>query len=259
MYTARLGFIVAALAALSYGCSDDEGGAFPEVSCSDAVYNGDETDLDCGGSCAPCDDGETCEVSSDCVSRSCDENATCATPPSCDDEVQNGDETGIDCGGICGGVCITVVEDFEGDTSDWELLNSEIALNAAGSLALHIENKNDDVGCQAGFGRLESVHVPASATAILFDISGDVTDGGDPYGQMWFTLGAYLGLPTLPIGDARTDSFCVPADVRNTDVSLEFVIRSSGSCGPPAQYEAFIDNIAFSEDDTGCADLQVPI
>jgi hypothetical protein len=43
-------------------------------SCSDGVKNGDETDIDCGGTlCLPC--------------------------PGCSDGIKNGDETGIDCGG----------------------------------------------------------------------------------------------------------------------------------------------------------------
>lgn len=43
--------------------------------CTDGIQNGSETDIDCGGSCAPC--------------------------PTCSDGIQNGTESGIDCGGIC--------------------------------------------------------------------------------------------------------------------------------------------------------------
>ncbi|MGE0788166.1 MAG: DUF4215 domain-containing protein [Sandaracinaceae bacterium] len=42
--------------------------------CTDGVQNGDETDVDCGGGCAPtttCDDGEGCSVAGDCTSGSC--------------------------------------------------------------------------------------------------------------------------------------------------------------------------------------------
>jgi len=49
----------------------------PETSsCSDGLMNGDETGVDCGGSCAACG-------------------------PTCTDGVMNGDETGVDCGGSC--------------------------------------------------------------------------------------------------------------------------------------------------------------
>ncbi|MFZ9055500.1 MAG: T9SS type A sorting domain-containing protein, partial [Flavobacteriales bacterium] len=63
----------------SFGSSD--GGNFcvsgggPQPTCDDGVQNGDETGIDCGGSCAACE--------------------------TCDDGIQNGDETGIDCGGSC--------------------------------------------------------------------------------------------------------------------------------------------------------------
>lgn len=48
-------------------------------SCFDGVQNGDETGVDCGGSCVAC--------------------------PTCTDGVQNGDETGVDCGGSCPTTC----------------------------------------------------------------------------------------------------------------------------------------------------------
>ena len=52
-------------------------GASPVANCDDSAKNGDETDVDCGGSCAPCDIGETCGVAGDCLSGFCDAN-TCA-------------------------------------------------------------------------------------------------------------------------------------------------------------------------------------
>ncbi|WP_161635284.1 GEVED domain-containing protein [Aquimarina macrocephali] len=46
--------------------------------CNDGIQNGDETGVDCGGSCTPCQ-----------------------VTPTCSDGIQNGDETGVDCGGSC--------------------------------------------------------------------------------------------------------------------------------------------------------------
>ena len=54
------------------GCGDTT------PTCTDGIQNGDETGIDCGGSCDPC-----------------------VPTPTCDDGIQNGDETGIDCGGSC--------------------------------------------------------------------------------------------------------------------------------------------------------------
>lgn len=43
------------------------------ASCVDGLVNQDETDVDCGGSiCDPCENGQACGVSGDCLSTSCD-------------------------------------------------------------------------------------------------------------------------------------------------------------------------------------------
>ena len=52
-------------------CSDDTNSS--GASCFNGIKDGDETNVDCGGSCAPC--------------------------ATCDDGIKNGDEEGIDCGG----------------------------------------------------------------------------------------------------------------------------------------------------------------
>lgn len=44
----------------------------PPPSCQDGVINQNETDLDCGGSCSPCLDGQMCAAPGDCVSTRCD-------------------------------------------------------------------------------------------------------------------------------------------------------------------------------------------
>ena len=68
--------------------------------CDDRMFNGDETAIDCGGSCPPCADGDSCRVAEDCESNVC-MRAHCLVP-SCMDGVRNGRETGADCGGDCG-------------------------------------------------------------------------------------------------------------------------------------------------------------
>lgn len=52
-----------------------------DPTCSDGIQNGDETGIDCGGSCSACEPEDP--------------------DPTCDDGVQNGTETGVDCGGVC--------------------------------------------------------------------------------------------------------------------------------------------------------------
>jgi len=78
-------------------CTDAAG-----ETCDDGEQNQDETDVDCGGVCAPCDLGDGCEGGDDCVSGYCDPTSlTCAQDPgeTCTDGAQNGTETDIDCGG----------------------------------------------------------------------------------------------------------------------------------------------------------------
>ncbi len=81
----------------------DCGGTCPTcpATCSDGVQNGNETDVDCGGTCptcpATCSDGiqNGNETGVDC-------GGTCPTcPATCSDGIQNGNETGVDCGGTC--------------------------------------------------------------------------------------------------------------------------------------------------------------
>lgn len=65
------------------GASSDggAGGNTPSGSCSDSIKNGDEGDVDCGGTgptCLPCVNGKTCNIPSDCYSGSCVENVCSA-------------------------------------------------------------------------------------------------------------------------------------------------------------------------------------
>ncbi len=70
-----------------------------EARCDDGMMNGNETGVDCGGSCDPCptcDDGikNQGEAGVDC-------GGPCGPCPSCDDNILNQDESDIDCGGSC--------------------------------------------------------------------------------------------------------------------------------------------------------------
>lgn len=67
--------------------------------CADSVKNGDESDIDCGGSvCVRCAAGLHCRGPSDCFDGVCTAGL-CVARPTCTDGVRNGDESAIDCGG----------------------------------------------------------------------------------------------------------------------------------------------------------------
>jgi hypothetical protein len=70
-------------------------------SCANKVRDGDETDVDCGGSCPGCPLGLRCETRRDCASTTCDPATRRCVPDPCHDGVRGGDETDVDCGGSC--------------------------------------------------------------------------------------------------------------------------------------------------------------
>jgi len=74
-------------------------------SCVDAVKNGTETDLNCGGTCPPCPDLKSCKVNTDCASLICGPVDHTCQKPTCSDGVKNGTEADIDCGGTCAKLC----------------------------------------------------------------------------------------------------------------------------------------------------------
>ncbi len=84
--------------------------------CKDGVKNGNETGVDCGGSCPGCGVNVDCSTGTDCVSLECGQGfkggpcamsadagvnggCVCAVP-TCGDGVKNQDETDVDCGGM---------------------------------------------------------------------------------------------------------------------------------------------------------------
>lgn len=71
--------------------------------CHDRVRDGDESDVDCGGSCLRCAASQACIIGADCQSGAC-ANGRC-TPPSCTDGIENGFEGDVDCGGVCSQKC----------------------------------------------------------------------------------------------------------------------------------------------------------
>jgi hypothetical protein len=70
--------------------------------CADHAKDGDESDVDCGGSCSPCADGRICVDARDCASAACSSQNIClSAEDACFDQVQDSSETDVDCGGIC--------------------------------------------------------------------------------------------------------------------------------------------------------------
>ena len=61
----------------------------PAPTCSDKIKNGDEADVDCGGSsCPPCGVGKTCAKAQDCAGGACDLAALVCMTTVCDQQLE---------------------------------------------------------------------------------------------------------------------------------------------------------------------------
>lgn len=65
--------------------------------CNDRIKNGEETGVDCGGTCGRCNIGDGCRVNEDCDDSNC-VNRTC-TAFACSNAMKTEAETDVDCGG----------------------------------------------------------------------------------------------------------------------------------------------------------------
>lgn len=68
--------------------------------CTSLAKDGDETDVDCGGSCGACAIGQRCLTTDDCQGGVCRLN-TCRDA-TCNNGASDPGETDVDCGGACG-------------------------------------------------------------------------------------------------------------------------------------------------------------
>lgn len=89
--------------------SGDCASGVPADRCRDRVRDGDETDVDCGGTCQPCQAAASCVVAQDCQTNACDAGHCRAA--TCTDTIRDGLETDVDCGDQCpkcqvGQVCV---------------------------------------------------------------------------------------------------------------------------------------------------------
>jgi len=71
----------------------------PTDRCHDRILDGNETEIDCGGSCQACPGGARCTQPTDCETGACDSGHCRA--PTCSDGAANGFESDIDCGDNC--------------------------------------------------------------------------------------------------------------------------------------------------------------
>ncbi|MCB9629288.1 MAG: hypothetical protein H6725_18095 [Sandaracinaceae bacterium] len=174
-----------------------------------------------------------------------------------DAALDSGTDAALD-SGTDAGPTLVVVDDFEGDTSDWTLgggASIETDTNTT-SNALHLSLANG--ACGVAYGEL-TVTIPGDAASLRYQLSGDIAAHSD--NQLWLTLredsvSVYgLGIPPLPLTEPRTDSWCIPDNGPGQTVTLSFVIRTQSACNA---MEAWLDDIVFSTDATGCTPMPSP-
>ncbi len=176
--------------------------------CGDGIQNGNETGIDCGGSCPSC-------------------------PPSCTDGIKNGNETGVDCGGDCGpcpDVCsgkteITITLHFDNypEETSWQLRNSNNAIVASGGT----------YGSQSD-GSTLSISECLSDGCYSFVINDAYGDGlCCSYGQGNYAISN--GSETLASGGAFTNSetktFCIGGEVTSCTDGIQNGNETGIDCG----------------------------
>jgi len=136
--------------------------------CSDGQRDGDETDVDCGGSCGVCGDGRVCTAAADCASGAC--TASLCRPAACNDEVQNGDETDVDCGGTaCAGCPVGRVCGSDVDCAGTEVCDAAACRDAHSCLEI-VQRRP---GIASGV-----YHIAPDRTAAFDAVCDTITDGG---------------------------------------------------------------------------------
>ncbi|ANQ48104.2 family 31 carbohydrate-binding protein [Flammeovirga sp. MY04] len=142
--------------------------------CNDGIQNGDETGIDCGGSCTPCQ-----------------------TPPTCDDGIQNGDETGVDCGGSSCQPCQTTPPPTHSNMVEAE---GAIIVGSASIYEDGAASNGNGVAYISAQGAGFTINsAPASSTVELVyasELSGEISifvNGIDQGNMQFSSTGAWVG------------------------------------------------------------------
>ena len=121
-------------------------------SCVDQHTNQDETDVDCGGSCDPCPEGQHCQGNADCQSMAC--AAGLCVAPTCLQDAECGALAGACMRGVCDPQSFTcaAAPDHEGAPCDDGDLCSLASACQSGSCAatLPVDCSGFDSACTRG-------------------------------------------------------------------------------------------------------------
>ncbi|GAA4271212.1 hypothetical protein GCM10022258_05050 [Aquimarina gracilis] len=189
----------------------------PTPSCNDGIQNGDETGIDCGGSCQPCQ-----------------------TTPTCNDGIQNGNETGIDCGGSCapcntdGDITVKIEAESASLSGQAQYYNDGAASNSQGVAYLDGLGNGFTITNAPKANKVEFFYASQNTGKISILVNGQ--DQGD---LNFSSNGAWVGSYTKVIFDvvvAAGDTFQVinnSGDVALNVDYLNFISQDNGDGNQP--------------------------
>ncbi|MBC7977153.1 MAG: VCBS repeat-containing protein [Myxococcales bacterium] len=204
--------------------------------CTDAISNGTETDVDCGGGCNRCEIGDSCQVDADCEDSTCERGKCTALP--CFNGETTEDETDIDCGGPACRTCSGGRHCEVGADCASGICQPEI--NTCAGLALSFTDATYPAG-----------NKPYSLATVDIDGDGDIDllSAEEINSQLWvlsndgtgsFQNVAMLSTGTFPtgsgVGDFNGDGVpdVVTADYRGDSISV--FANVGGTLSPRVAY-----------------------
>ncbi|WP_146655065.1 hypothetical protein [Labilithrix luteola] len=216
---------------------------------SDTVQNGDESDVDCGGSTtnAPrCEVDMKCKRASDCASLVCGADGLCDAPLGTD-SVKNGDESDVDCGGTTTGAPRCGTDKTCNSEADCANKICTAGKCAAPLYTDTVQNGDEtDVDCggdgtvahACATGKTCKVHSDCSSNGCDFDFkcaprpSCTAKDGGStcrkPDGTMESCCKA-ISIPPGKIGTTTIPAFTVDKYVATAGRMRAFLTRVNGN------------------------------
>lgn len=134
--------------------------------CASKRRDGDETDVDCGGACEPCRDGQRCKSGEDCRSGAC-EASRCGRN-FCSDGVIGDGETDVDCGGTCAAekLCALHAKCHEDTDCSSNACRNEVCVPQRAVLGAHLVDDMEDANTTVilGEGRSGVWHILSDGT-----------------------------------------------------------------------------------------------
>jgi len=248
-----------------------DGGTEQRSHCVDGVQSGDESDVDCGGSCAACDEAGACVVASDCASGACVSDR-CAARTRCEDAL------------LC--------EAFETQLTTWQdasfrigeaALSSELAHGGAQALAafaephaagrvehqLHPAQTAGPLHARGYFYLPATTHI--ASYAVLMELTpADTSDKisfdvySDDRAGVVVTTGAHDGFLSAPGAVPRDRWFCAELAIEVDDLQGHVALHIDGDLAvqstlrqtvSTAGFEYFLVGIYSSPDNEANAEV----